>query len=101
MSYWHEKLYRHTLKLEQLADLLNEKVRGWIAYYGKYAHTSMLKIYAHLNFKLVKWCKKKYKKFTGDAITWLRQRWKENPKLFAHWQQTTWFCYPSIRKRYS
>lgn len=97
----HEKLHRRTLTLEQLADLLNEKVRGWIAYYGKYAHTSMLKIYAHLNFKLVKWCKKKYKKFTGDAITWLRQRWKENPKLFAHWQQTTWFCYPSMRKRYS
>lgn len=97
----HERLHRRTVKLEQLAKELNVKLRGWIAYYGKYAHSSMLKVYAHLNFRLVKWCKKKYKKFTGATITWLRQRWKENPKLFAHWQQTTWFCYPFTRKRYS
>lgn len=97
----HEKLHRRTLELAELADLLNEKVRGWIAYYGMFAHSSMLKIYAHINFRLVKWCKKKYKKFAGEAITWLRQRWKENPNLFVHWQQTTWFCYPFTRKRYS
>ena len=97
----HERLHRRTVKLEQLAKELNVKLRGWIAYYGKYAHNSMLRIYAHLNFRLVKWCKKKYKKFTGAALTWLRQRWKENPKLFVHWQQTTWFCYPFTRKRYS
>ena len=27
-----------------LAVLLNQKVRGWILYFGKYAHSSMLKI---------------------------------------------------------
>jgi hypothetical protein len=97
----HERLHRRTVKLEQLAKELNMKLRGWIGYYGKYAHSSMLKVYAHLNFRLVKWCKKKYKKFTGAAITWLRLSWKENPKLFVHWQQTTWFCYPFTRKRYS
>ena len=84
-----------------LADLLNEKVRGWIAYFGKFAHSSMLEIYAHINFRLVKWCKKKYKKFAGDAITWLRLKWQQKPNLFAHWQQTTWFCYPFTRKLYS
>jgi RNA-directed DNA polymerase len=97
----YEKLHRRTQKIEQLADLLNEKVRGWIAYFGKFAHSSMLEIYAHINFRLVKWCKKKYKKFTGDAITWLRLKWQEKPNLFAHWQQTNWFCYPFTRKRYS
>jgi group II intron reverse transcriptase/maturase len=97
----YAKLHRRTQKIEQLAYLLNEKVRGWIAYFGKFAHSSMLEMYAHINFRLVKWCKKKYKKFTGAAITWLRQKWKEQPNLFAHWQQTTWFCYPFTRKRYS
>jgi group II intron reverse transcriptase/maturase len=96
----YEKLHRRTQRIEQLANLLNKKVRGWIAYFGKYAHSSMLEIYAHINFRLVKWCKKKYKKFTGAAITWLRQKWKEKPNLFAHWQQTNWFCYPFTRERY-
>jgi hypothetical protein len=84
-----------------LAVLLNQKVRGWILYFGKYAHSSMVKIYAHINFRLVKWCKTKYKKFTGAAITWLRQKWKEKPHLFAYWEQTKWFCYPFTPKRYS
>lgn len=97
----YERLHRRTIRLEELAKVLNEKVRGWIAYFGRFAHSSMLKVYAHINFRLVKWCKKKYKKFTGEAITWLRLRWKENPKLFVHWQQTTWFCYPFTRKKYS
>lgn len=97
----YEKLHRRTQKLAQLAALLNEKVRGWIAYFGKFAHSSMLELYAHINFRLVKWCKKKYKKFTGAAISWLRRKWKEQPQLFVHWQQTTWFCYPFTRKRYS
>jgi group II intron reverse transcriptase/maturase len=97
----YEKLHRRTEKIEELAKLLNQKVRGWILYFGKYAHSSMLKIYAQINFRLVKWCKKKYKKFTGAAITWLRQKWKEKPHLFAHWEQTKWFCYPFTRKRYS
>jgi hypothetical protein len=73
---------------------LNPKVLGWIAYYGKYARTSMLKIYAHINFRLVKWCKWKYNKFTGQALRWLKRKWEEMPMLFGHWQQCSWFCYP-------
>lgn len=90
----YEKLHRRTERIEQIAHQINPKVLGWIAYYAKFARTSMLEIYAHINFRLVKWCKWKYNKFTGQALRWLKRKWEEKPMLFAHWQQCKWFCYP-------
>lgn len=88
------KLHRRTARLEQLAEELNQKVRGWIAYFDCYARSSMLRVYAHINYRLVKWCCRKYNKFKGQALRWLKRKWQEKPQLFAHWQQTHWFCYP-------
>ena len=79
--------------VEQLAKDLNEKVRGWVSYFGKYAGSSMHNIYAHINRRLVKWCMWKYRKFKRQAITWMYRKWAEKPMLFVHWQQTRWFCY--------
>lgn len=89
----YAKLHRRTDRIEQLAKDLNEKVQGWISYFGKYAGSSMHSIYAHINRRLVKWCMWKYRKFKRQAIGWLKQKWEEKPMLFAHWQQTRWFCY--------
>lgn len=89
----YEKLHRRTDRIEQLAKDLNEKVRGWVSYFGKYAGSSMHNIYAHINRRLVKWCMWKYRKFKRQAITWLYRKWEEKPMLFVHWQQTRWFCY--------
>ena len=88
------KLHHRTDRLEQLAAELNQKVRGWIAYFDCYARSSMLQVYAHINYRLVKWCSWKYNKFKGQALRWLKRKWAEKPQLFAHWQQTRWFCYP-------
>lgn len=89
----YAKLHRRTDRIELLAKDLNEKVRGWISYFGKYAGSSMHSIYAHINRRLVKWCMWKYRKFKRQAIGWLYSKWQEKPMLFAHWQQTRWFCY--------
>jgi RNA-directed DNA polymerase len=89
----YAKLHKRTIGIEQLAQLLNEKVQGWISYYGKYGGSSMHYIYAQINRRLVKWCMWKYRKFKREAIGWLYQKWAEKPMLFAHWQQTKWFCY--------
>ena len=89
----YAKLHRRTDRIEQLAKDLNEKVSGWISYFGKYAGSSMHSIYAHINRRLVKWCMWKYRKFKRQAIGWLYSKWQEKPMLFAHWQQTRWFCY--------
>lgn len=89
----YAKLHRRTDRIETLAKDLNEKVQGWVSYYGKYARSSLHSIYAHINRRLVKWCMWKYRKFKRQAIDWLVRKWKEKPMLFVHWQQTRWFCY--------
>lgn len=89
----YEKLHKSTGSLEQLALQLNKKVAGWINYYGRYAGYSMQRIYAHINRRLVKWVMWKYRKFKKPAIQWLLRKWREKSMLFAHWQQTRWFCY--------
>ena len=89
----YAKLHRRTDRIELLAKDLNEKVQGWVNYFGKYAGSSMHYIYAHINRRLVKWCMWKYRKFKRQAIGWLKQKWQEKPMLFVHWQQTRWFCY--------
>lgn len=64
-----------------------------MSYFGKYASSSLHSIYAHINRRLVKWCRWKFRKFKRGAIDWLVRKWKEKPTLFVHWQQTRWFCY--------
>jgi RNA-directed DNA polymerase len=89
---------RTSSKLEELAQGLNAKIRGWVGYFGKFTRSSLQKVFAHINFRLVKWCMKKYKKYKGDALHWVSARSRENPALFVHWQQTGWFCYPFKEK---
>jgi len=91
----YAKLHRRTDRIEQLAKDLNEKVAGWISYFGKYAGSSMYNIYAHINRRLVKWCMWKYRKFKRQAIGWLYRKWQEKSMLFVHWQQSAiWrICY--------
>lgn len=95
----YAKLHRRTDSIEQLAKELNEKVQGWVSYFGRFAASSLHGIYAHVNRRLVKWCMWKYRLFKRQAIGWLKNKWKEKPMLFVHWQQTRWFCYYNrIRK---
>jgi RNA-directed DNA polymerase len=89
----YAKLHRRTDRIEQLAKDLNEKVQGWVNYFGKYAGSSMHYIYAQINRRLVKCCMWKYRKFKRQAIGWLYRKWQEKSMLFVHWQQTRWFCY--------
>lgn len=51
----YEKLHRRADRIEQITHQLNPKNSGWIAYYGRYAKKSMLKIKAQINLRLVKW----------------------------------------------
>ncbi len=88
----YEKLHKRTCRLEELAAQLNQKVAGWVSYFGKYAGTSMHRIYAHINRRLVKWVMWKYRKFKLQAIAWLKRKWLEQSMLFVHWQQTKFFC---------
>jgi RNA-directed DNA polymerase len=80
------KLQRRTdLSIEQLAELCNEQIRGWNDYYGMFYRTQFLKVLLPVNFKLVKWVKRKYQKSTGAAWRWLRRVYATKPTLFVHW----------------
>jgi RNA-directed DNA polymerase len=78
-----------THKLEDIALLLNSRIRGWINYYGKYRKSALWQIFSRLNGRLYKWVRKKYKSYRNrcyDSIVWIRKKARQCPTLFVHWQ---------------
>ncbi len=79
---------RSDLKIEDIANLYNPKLRGWIAYYGKYFPSAMSPMYRHFNVTLVDWLMRKHKSLRGHktrAGKFAEQITKQQPKLFYHW----------------
>ena len=78
-----------TLDLSQIAKRINPVLKGWLAYYGKFRSADMSAVFFVLNYRLVKWARRKYKNFryNGDlARAWVKEQVVRTPKLFAHWQ---------------
>ena len=76
-------------KLENLAQVMNPIVRGWIYYYGKFYPTRLKQFLMYLNRVLSKWISRKYKRFrskTGRAYYWLGDIALRDKTLFYHWQ---------------
>jgi len=83
---FHNKTQRG---IQDLATLLNPKIRGWVQYYGKISKRSLNPVFYYLHHRLIKWILNKYKSFNGSkvkAIKWLRQVTKSYPGLFYHWE---------------
>jgi len=83
------KIHRRTeMKIEDIARLLNPKIRGWIYYYGKFRKVCLKHFLHYLNVRLLKWIRNKYKSLRyriKAAKMWLKNVYKSNPNLFAHW----------------
>ena len=78
-----------TSTIEDVANLLNPKLRGWILYYGKYRRYEMKYIFARLSERLVRWLHFRYKQLKRSVkkgYEWLRKIYLKKPKLFVHWQ---------------
>lgn len=74
--------------LEDIAKLLNPKIRGWINYYGKIKRNSLKPVFYYLHHRMIKWILNKYKRFKRSkvlAVRWLRRITKQYPNLFYHW----------------
>jgi RNA-directed DNA polymerase len=74
--------------LESIAYALNPVIRGWINYYGKYRRSILYSIQDQLDYALVRWAKRKYKKLKPSlkkATSWLSRIKQKQPRLFAHW----------------
>lgn len=85
-------LHRHLQNsLKIVAEQIAPQVRGWINYYSIFGKTEIGKVMNYLNEKLVKFVKRKYKRFAGGrgkltkARAWLTKVATFNNNLFAHW----------------
>ena len=80
---WRNPGVRH---VEDMAAILNPKLRGWITYYGKYSKRILRRVLLHLDYRLIQWIKRTYKLGTRKAQVKLDHLKRHNPMLFYHWQ---------------
>jgi RNA-directed DNA polymerase len=79
---------RTTLSLQELSELINPVVRGWMNYYGAYNRSEMHTIMRQIELAIAHWVIRKYKKLHRRVVAathWLRGIWRREPYLFAHW----------------
>jgi RNA-directed DNA polymerase len=73
--------------IETIAKGLNDKLRGWINYYGKFGRQETYEVLWYLNGRLVKWIRNKYR-IPGvyEGVKKYNELKQTNPKLFYHWR---------------
>lgn len=80
------KLWRNTeVEMPDIAKLLNAKLRGWIAYYGKYSIRSLRNTLMMIDRRLIKWLRIKHKIGYRKSVAKLNTIKQANPALFYHW----------------
>lgn len=75
--------------LQDLANMFNPTIQGWVNYFGRFYPSAMNPALRHLNSVLVKWAMRKYKKLKRHrrrAEHWLGRIAAKNPRLFVHWR---------------
>jgi len=86
---WRMASTRNHQCLEDLADLINPAVRGWMNYYGRYYRTKCVEVLRHINDALAKWVRRKYKRFRyrkRAAVHWLGRLARRDPNILVLWQ---------------
>jgi len=74
---------------QDIAILLNAKIRGWIQYYDKYRRNTLTSVFHRLHNRLTKWINNYYKRFNGSrkrAYDYLKYVRRHYPTLFYHWE---------------
>ncbi len=87
----HWRIARRTDKdLTDLANMFNPILRSWIAYYGRFYRSALAPVFRPLDYALVRWSMRKYKKRLAGhqrrAAHWLQAVARRDPELFAHWE---------------
>lgn len=77
--------------IEQIADKLNSKLRGWLNYFGLFGKRELRKTMLYLECRLVKWIGRKHKKGMKDSVEILQKAKTQNRRLFYHWEAG--YCY--------
>jgi len=82
-------LWMTNKEITEIADMYNPIIQGWLNYYGKFGKRELTKVLEHINRYLVKWLRRKYRKFKTkrkDAEKYLKTIAKYGDGLFAHWK---------------
>jgi group II intron reverse transcriptase/maturase len=86
------KLHRRTGWTEaELARWINPIVRGWMDYYGHFYRWELYPLLARINYYLVRWLRKKYRRlrrFRAALAAWKRAA-AQRPGYFAQWRWVT------------
>ena len=75
--------------LEDLANMFNRQVQGWINYYSHFYKSALIPLFQHLNQRLTRWAMRKFKNLKGHkarARAWLQEISHRQSTLFAHWR---------------
>lgn len=86
---WRMASTRNNQRLEDLANLTNPVVRGWMNYYGRFYRSKCVQVLRHLNVALAAWVRRKYKRFRQReraSMHWLGRIARRDPKLFVLWE---------------
>jgi RNA-directed DNA polymerase len=73
--------------ISELARYYNPVISGWINYYGRFYKSRLGQLLRRINFYLIRWAMRKYKRLKRrvDAWNYLSQVATREPKLWAHW----------------
>lgn len=85
---WHIPL-KNEKTLSDLSRMFNPILRGWLAYYGRFYPSALRRLWRRLNWYLVRWVRRKFKRFSRHkrrARAFLDRLARANPHLFVHWQ---------------
>lgn len=81
--------HRTDKSLQDLAQLYNQYIRGWINYYGHFYGSKLYSTLRRIDVFLVRWARRKFKRLRWrpkGARDWLARVCLANPQLFAHWR---------------
>jgi RNA-directed DNA polymerase len=81
--------HRNDRSLQDLAQMYNPCIRGWITYYGSFCRTQLRPTLKNIDLYVIRWARRKFKNLrrkTKGTRDWLDRLRRATPKLFAHWQ---------------
>ncbi len=86
---WRMASTRNNQRLEDLAQLVNPSVRGWMNYYGRFYRSKCVQVLRHLNEALAAWARRKYQRLRRReraSMHWLGRIAQRDPKLMVRWE---------------
>lgn len=77
-----------SVSLNEPARRYNNNIRRWMNYYSHFYQSALYGVDNHLDRKLIRWARRKYRKLKGKpqgAADWLKKVISKQPRLSVHW----------------